>query len=143
MSETGRARDAGLTLIEVLAAVAVTTIVSLILFANLRPRFLVYAQRQTVSVVAERLRQAHAGALGADRPVAFAVAPNGRALGVSGMRPEVAPQGVALSSPNGRVIVFYGDGSSNGGVVWVTAANRSIPVWVVAATGAVAIGRKT
>jgi hypothetical protein len=131
-----------MTLIEVLAAIAVTTLVSLILFLNLQPQMLVYSQRQTVSVVAERLREAHAAALGADQPMAFAVAPNGRALGVSGMAPAATPRGVGLSSPGGRAIVFYGDGSSNGGVVWVTAANRSVPVWVVAATGAVAIGRK-
>jgi type II secretory pathway component PulJ len=131
-----------MTLIEVLAAVAVTTLVSLILFLNLQPQMLIYAQHQVVSVVAERLREAHAGALAADQPVAFAVAPNGRALGVSGMAPALTPRGVGLSSPGGRVIVFFGDGSSNGGVIWVTAANRSIPVWVVPATGAVAVGRK-
>ncbi len=131
-----------MTLIEILAAVAVTTLVSLLLLTNLQPQMLVYAQHQTVSVVGERLREAHAGALARDGPVAAAVGARGRALGVTGMNPAVTPPGVALSSPGGRVIVFFGDGSSTGGVVWVTAAGRSIPVWVVAATGSVAIGRK-
>ena len=131
-----------MTLIEVLAAVAVTTLVSLLLLTNLQPQLLVYAQHQTVGVVAERLREAHAGALGRDGPVAAAVGARGRALGVSGMSPTVTPPGVGLSSPGGRTIVFFGDGSSTGGVVWVSAAGRSTPVWVVAATGSVAIGRK-
>jgi hypothetical protein len=142
MSATGRARDAGLTLIETLAAVAITLLAALIGFPRLQQVLLIYSQRQTVSIVAERLREAHAGALAGDRPVAFAIASNGRALGVSGMAPAVTPQGVGLSSPGRRAIVFFGDGSSSGGVVWVTAANRSIPVWVVSATGAVAVGRK-
>jgi type II secretory pathway component PulJ len=142
MSATGRARDAGLTLIETMVAVAITVLAALIGFPRLQQVLLIYSQRQTVSVVAERLREAHAGALAADRPVAFAVARNGRALAVSGMAPAVTPPGVGLSSPEGRTIIFFGDGSSNGGVVWVTAANRSVPVWVVSATGAVAVGRK-
>jgi prepilin-type N-terminal cleavage/methylation domain-containing protein len=142
MSATGRTRDAGLTLIETMVAMAITVLAAMIAFPKLQQMLLIYSQRQTVSVVAERLREAHAGALAADRPVAFAVAPNGRALGVSGMAPSVTPRGVGLSSPSGRLIIFYGDGSSTGGVVWVTAANRSVPVWVVPATGAVAIGRK-
>jgi len=131
-----------LTLIEVLAAVAVTTLVGLLLLMNLQPQLLVYAQHQTVSVVAERLREAHAAALARDGPVAAAVGADGRALGVSGAPPSIAPPGVGLSVPGERVIIFFGDGSSNGGVVWVTARGRSTPVWVVAATGSVAIGRK-
>lgn len=132
-----------MTLIEVLTAVAVTTLVSLLLLTNVQPQLLTYAQHQTVSVVAERLREAHAGALARDGPVAAAVGAGGRALGVSNMSPTLAPPGVGLSSPGGRVIIFFGDGSSTGGVVWVTAKGRSTPVWVVAATGSVAIGRKS
>ncbi|MDQ2860075.1 MAG: hypothetical protein M3T55_04980 [Pseudomonadota bacterium] len=131
-----------MTLIEVLTAVAVTTLVSLLLLTNLQPQMLIYAQHQTVSVVAERLREAHSGALARDGPVAAAVGSGGRTLGVSNTSPTITPPGVGLSSPGDRVIVFFGDGSSNGGVVWVTAASRSTPVWVVAATGAVAIGRR-
>jgi len=123
-------------------AVAITVMAALIGFPRLQQVLLIYSQRQTVSVVAERLREAHAGALAADRPVAFAIAPNGRALAVSGMAPAFTPHGVGLSVPGGRAIVFFGDGSSNGGVVWITAVNRSVPVWVVSTTGAVAIGRK-
>ncbi|MEO8927776.1 MAG: prepilin-type N-terminal cleavage/methylation domain-containing protein [Caulobacteraceae bacterium] len=142
MSATGRRRDAGVTLIEVLAAIAVTSLVGLVLFTNLRPQLLTYAQHQTVSVIAERLREAHAAALRRDAPVAAAVGGRGRALGVSGMAPTFIPAGVGLSSPDDRPIVFFGDGSSTGGVVWVTAASRSVPIWIVPATGSVAIGRK-
>jgi len=129
-------------LIETLVAVAITVLAALIGFPRLQQVLLIYSQRQTVSVVAERLREAHAGALARDGPVAAAVGAGGRALGVSNTSPTITPPGVGLSSPGGRVIIFFGDGSSNGGVVWVTAAGRSVPVWVVAATGSVAIGRK-
>ena len=131
-----------MTLIEVLAAVGLTVLVSLLVLTNLQPQLIIDAQHQTVSVVAERLREAHAGALARDGPVAAAVGGGGRALGVSGMAPTFAPAGVGLGSPGGRTIVFFGDGSSTGGVIWITAAGRSTPVWVVPATGSVAIGRK-
>ncbi|MGI9169267.1 MAG: hypothetical protein ACR2FH_03710 [Caulobacteraceae bacterium] len=131
-----------MTLIEILAAVAVTLLVSLLLLVNLQPQLVVYAHRQSVGVVASRLREARAWALRRDAPIAAAVGGRGRVLGVSGMAPTVTPAGVGLSTPGDRPIVFFGDGSSSGGVVWVTAANHSVPVWVVAATGSVAVGRK-
>ncbi|MGI8841980.1 MAG: hypothetical protein ACR2F8_14545 [Caulobacteraceae bacterium] len=131
-----------MTLIEVLAAVGLTVLVTLLALTNLQPRMVIYAQHQTVAVVAERLREAHADALARDGPVAAAVAAGGRALGVSGMSPAITPAGVGLASPGGRTIVFFGDGSSNGGVIWVTAAGHTPPVWVVTATGSVAVGRK-
>jgi hypothetical protein len=131
-----------MTLIEVLAAVGLTVLVSLLVLTNLQPQLIIYAQHQTVSTVAERLREAHAAALARDGPVAAAVGGRGRALGVSGLAPTFTPAGVGLASPGERTIVFFGDGSSTGGVIWVTALGRSTPVWVVPATGSVAIGRK-
>jgi hypothetical protein len=143
MSEAGRDREAGLTLIETLVALAITVMVGVLAYPRLQQNLLSYTQRQTVAVVSERLREAHAGALAADGPVAFYVTPNGRSLAVSGMAGDATPPGVTVSSPNGKPIIFYGDGSSTGGVVFVTASGRSIPIWVVAVTGGVAVGRKT
>ena len=141
MWATGSRRQAGTTLIEALVVVAITALVSLIGFPRLQQGLLTLSQRQTVSAVAVRLREARAGALRSDRPAVFAIAANGRAYGWSGGPRWAAPAGIALA-PAGGAITFFTDGSSTGGAVWVVAPHRRLSVWVTPATGAVAVGRK-
>ncbi len=151
MSETGDAAgqnappfasQAGTTLIEALVVVAITTMVALIGFPRMQQGLLTLAQRQTVSVVAARLRQARAEALRRDMPVVFAIAPDGRAYGASDGGLAQAPVGVSLTTPSGPGgrILFHGDGSSSGGAVWVSAGRRTIAVLIGAPGGDVAIG---
>ncbi len=138
---TGGGFDAGTTLIEALVVVAITALVSLIGFPRLQQGITRLSQRQTVSAVAERLREARAGALRGDRPTTFQVAANGRAYGWSGGRRWGVPPGIAVG-PGGGSISFFADGSSNGGAVWILAGRRPLYVQVAPATGAVALGPK-
>lgn len=134
-------RQSGTTLVEALVVVAITALVSLIGFPRLQQGLTRLAQRQTVSAVAERLREARAAALRGDRPVAFRVAANGRAYGWTGGARWAVPSGIAVG-PGGGSIAFFADGSSNGGAVWILAGRRPLYVQVAPATGAVALGRK-
>ncbi len=151
MSETGDAAgqsappfasQAGTTLIEALVVVAITTMVALIGFPRMQQGLLTLAQRQTVSVVAARLRQARAEALRRDTPVVFAIAPDGRAYRASNGGLVQTPDGVSLTTPSGPGgrILFHGDGSSSGGAVWISAGRRTIAVLIGAPGGDVAIG---
>jgi type II secretory pathway pseudopilin PulG len=145
MSKTGSARflaDAGNTLIEALVVVAITTMAAMIGFPKMQQGLLTLAQHQTVAVVAERLRQARAEALRRDGPVVFAVSADGRAYGATGGAVTASPAGISLalkSTPDGR-IAFYGDGSSSGGVVWISDALGATGVTVGPLSGAVAVG---
>lgn len=149
MSGTGDAvprlpAQAGTTLIEALVVVTITTMVALITLPQMGRSLLTLSRRQAVAVVAARLRQARAEALGRDGPVVFAVAADGRAYGVSDGRVTPTPPGVTVSAPDddgglGRRIIFYGDGSSNGGTVVVKAGDRAIRVLVGRGAGAVAV----
>ena len=140
MSATGRPADAGTTLIEALVVVAITGLVALIGFPTIRAGLLTLAQRQTVAIVAARLRQVRADALRSDRPVAFAVSPDGQHFGASGSPSASTPPGVALASANGAGIAFFGDGSSTGGSILVLAGGHRLSVTVSPATGAVFVG---
>ena len=151
MSETGdRAHQtaarlstqAGTTLIEALVVVAITTMVALIGFPRMQQGFLTLAQRQTVSVVAARLRQARAESLRRDAPIVFSIAVDGRSYGASDGGFVNAPPGVTVTTPTGpgTRIAFYGDGSSSGGAVWISAGRRTIAVLVASPGGDVAVG---
>ncbi len=137
MSATGNGPDAGTTLIEALVVVAITSLVTLIGFPRLQQSLRILSQRQTAAVVAARLREARADAMSADRARAFVVGADGRGFAATGRGFARTPPGVELSAPTGRAIVFFGDGSSNGGAVWVSAGRRSTPIIVAPATGAV------
>ncbi len=145
MSATGeleprRRAQAGTTLIEALVVVAITSLVALIGFPRLQQGLLTFAQRQTVSVVVARLRQIRAEAMLNDEPMAFAIGRDGRRFGASDGVAARTPPGVELSSSN-RTVAFYGDGSSSGGSIWVSAARHGERVMVAPATGGVSVGR--
>jgi Tfp pilus assembly protein FimT len=137
--------QAGTTLIEALVVVSILAIISLIGFPRLSGELAGLSGRQTAAAVEARLREARADALRGETTVRFFVTPDGHGFGAGRGAYAAAPAGVVLSSASpagvaGVGIVFYGDGSSSGGSVWVTAAGRRIPVTVAPATGAIALG---
>jgi general secretion pathway protein H len=144
MSATGEAAkrlraDAGTTLIEALAVVTITTVVSLVAFPRMQQSFLSMAQRQTVASVAERLREARAAALEHDAPVSFVA--NGQSYGLSVGAASPVPSGVGVYVDGGRRVVFYGDGTSSGGVVRVRAGQRATAVRIAPTAGFVTADR--
>jgi len=139
MSATGRPAEAGTTLIEALVAIAITSLIALVGFPRLQQALLGLAQRQTVAVVAAHLRQVRAAALWTDQRRALVITADGRGYAASGTISAVPP-GVELSSSGGGPITFYGDGSTTGGVIWVTAARHSVPVIVTPVSGAISVG---
>jgi type II secretory pathway pseudopilin PulG len=128
------------TLIEALAVLAITGMVMMVGFPRLQQNLLTLSRRQTATAVVERLREAHATALLKDRPVVFSVADKGRLYGWPGATARTSG-GVYLTAANGP-IAFFGDGTSSGGAVWVTAARRSYLVGVDPVNSSVGMLRK-
>lgn len=134
-------QDAGTTLVEALAVVAITTVVSLIAFPRMQQGFLAMAQRETLATVAERLRETRAMAMQRDGQAIFAAANNGLSYGSSSGRASPTPPGVAVFVDRPGRIAFFGDGSSTGGVVRIRAGVRTLAVRVAPTSGAVAADR--
>jgi general secretion pathway protein H len=140
MSATGSRRDAGTTLIEALVTVAVIGLAASVGFPRLQQSLASLSWRESIAVVAARLRQVRADALRTGNVTAFVIAHDGRGYSAPGGGFVPTPPGVELTSPSGRAIGFYGDGSSSGGSIWVSARGRSLPVRVSPATGAISVG---
>ncbi|MHB8528968.1 MAG: pilus assembly FimT family protein [Caulobacteraceae bacterium] len=140
MSATGRAVEAGTTLIEALAAVAILGLIGVIVFPQMERALVSLSLRETTAVVVESLREARADAVGGGRAVAFAASPDGRAYGWSGGAARGVPAGLGVTPSGGRAIVFYPDGSSSGGSVFIRGRGGGVPVIVEAATSVVRIG---
>jgi type II secretory pathway pseudopilin PulG len=136
------AADAGTTLIEALAVVAITALIAVIAFPQMNQALTSLTQRQTVAVVAARLREARAQAMLRDETAVFAVASDGAGYGVTGGPIFRAPPGVSLGSktPIPEGVAFYGDGTSSGGVVFINAGRRTMTVTVAPLSGVVGVG---
>jgi type II secretory pathway pseudopilin PulG len=144
MSATGEAspaRETGSTLIEMLAVLVITAMAALIGFPLLERNLAPMQQRQAMAAVSARLRQVRATALASDHAAVFTVSADGASFGDPAMGLVRAPVGVRLAAdgPHGR-IVFYGDGSSSGGVVRVKTAHGSNVLTVGSPGGGLAIG---
>lgn len=137
MSATGRAREAGFTLLEALVVVTIAASVSALIFPSLQRTLTALSLRQSASVFTARLRGARGQAMREARPVAVAAAADGASYGWTGARAQPLPGAVRLATAGGKPLVFYPDGSSSGGTAVVAGGARRIPVTVDAATGAV------
>jgi len=120
---------------------AITSLVALVGFPRLQQALIGASQRQTVAAVAAQLRQVRSAALRTDHAQALTVFADGGGFAALGQASTVRP-GLRLSSGSGRAIAFYGDGSSPGGVIWVTAGGRSLPVTVAPVTGAISVAAR-
>jgi prepilin-type N-terminal cleavage/methylation domain-containing protein len=144
MSATGeatRAHQSGSTLIEMLVVLTITAMAALIGFPLLQRSVAPMEQRQAIAAVSARLRQVRATALRTDHAAVFTVSADGGSFGdsVSGLVPTPPGVSLVINAVNRR-IVFYGDGSSSGGVVRVRSARRGAGVAVSSPGGVLAIG---
>lgn len=131
--------EAGFTLLEAVVVVAVTALIGGVVFPDLRRTLQALQVRQTAAVIEANLRVARAEAFRQSQPVAFAVEPDGTGFAWTGGPARAVGRGVNLSLLPGRPIVFFADGSSNGGAVSVAGAGagRRYRLTVDPATGGV------
>jgi general secretion pathway protein H len=134
--------DAGLTLLELLAVVAV---MALLLLAVPRLGGGTDGRERAARAIAATLAEARAEAVRTAEPVAVAFDIEGGAYGLGAAR-EALPEGVALAvetaaeaalAPDRPAILFLPDGSSTGGRVVVEAGGRASALTVRWLTGAI------
>ncbi|HEX8232263.1 MAG TPA: GspH/FimT family pseudopilin [Caulobacteraceae bacterium] len=137
MSATGKAREAGFTLLEALVVVTIAATISALIFPSLQRTLTALSLRQSASVFTARLRAARGQAIREARPIAVAATTDGAAYAWTGAQPQRLPGAVRLATAGQRPLVFYPDGSSSGGQAVMAAGARRIPISVDASTGAV------
>jgi type II secretory pathway pseudopilin PulG len=118
--------------VEALVVVSITALVALLGFPQLRRGLDGMARRETAANVVERLREARGEAMRSDRAVAFALASDHQGYGVVGEAQARTAPGVTIrvtGDAAGRLI-FYGDGSSSGGVVRIDGGGREMVITV-------------
>lgn len=141
MSATGEAGDAGATLLEVLVVLAIAGMTAGLVFPAMHRTLDVLALRQSASVLAANLRTARGQALRSGRTTPFGVAADGSAYGWSGGAERNLPRGQRVTLAEVDRVLFYGDGTANGGAVTIAGGGRRIAIGIDPATGAVVIVR--
>jgi general secretion pathway protein H len=126
MSATGRAPQAGFTLIECLAVLAITALASAIAFPSLEMAMHATAMTQSREALIANLRQARGRTLSGGEAEALVVRPDGGAYGWNGGITRGLPSGLTLRQDAG-LIAFYPDGSTTPGrLVLSSGARRAI-----------------
>jgi general secretion pathway protein H len=120
MSATGKIDEAGFTLIEMLVVLAVLALVSGIAFPAIDRALAARQFELAASGIEAALHQTRARAIAGGVATAF--------------RPDVTAGDVAIDLPRGG-IVFFPDGSANGGVVSIVSGARKLRFPVDGATG--------
>lgn len=114
----------GFTLIEVLAVLAITVMISTLAFPRIETAITRFAFDQTLTAVSANIRIAAAESLSTGKRVVLSVAKDGRSYAWQGVSPRLLPDTVRMKQRSDGAIAFYADGSSTGGVLEVASGKR-------------------
>lgn len=120
----------GFTLIEVLAVLAITVMISTLAFPRMETAIARFAFDQTLTAVTANLRVAAAESLSTGKRVSLSVAKDGRSYAWQGVSPRLLPDTVRMKQVSEGPIAFYADGSSTGGVLEIASGTRQARIAV-------------
>ncbi len=144
MSAIGSPAEAGFTLIESLAVLAITAMISALVFPSVAQMMDSASLARTVASLQGDLRWARGRALASGAPERLAIAPDGQGYAWNGRPSRRWSSPVLLASTD--AIAFFADGSASPGDLSLSAGGRRALVEVTAtglvSGGSVAAGRR-
>lgn len=143
-------RQAGFTLLEMLAVLAVVGIAFTLLASGVGRGLASARERQATAELVQSLRQAHSLAVIEGRAVALQLDLRTRCYHLEQRPPRCLQPGTALRvetaagvAGEGAAIAFYPDGSSSGGNLQLSSAARHTRIDVSWLTGSVSLAQDT
>lgn len=143
-------RQAGFTLLEMLAVLAVIGIAFTLLASGIGRGLAIARERQATAELVQSLRQAHSLAVIEGRAVAVQLDLRTRCYHLEQRPPRCLQPGTALRvetaagvAGEGAAIAFYPDGSSSGGNLQLSSAARHTRIDVSWLTGSVSLAQGT
>jgi prepilin-type N-terminal cleavage/methylation domain-containing protein len=134
-------RDNGQTLLEMLVALAITAMVSLLAFPALENGIAALSFRRAAHLMGSNLAGAHAAAIAGQAPVFVTLSRDGRSLGRQGGPTLRAPDGMGFTSTP-PTIGFFPDGSSTGGALALRGEGRKAAFTIDPVTGNLSAGTR-
>jgi prepilin-type N-terminal cleavage/methylation domain-containing protein len=132
-SATGRPRQAGFTLIEMLAVLAITAAIAALVFPSFERAMDAAALSRAASWLQGDLRWARGRALATGVAQTIALASDGSAWAWSGGDARRLPTPVRVTLASTAPIAFFRDGSAVGGTLALSAGGRAAVVYVTTA----------
>jgi len=114
---TGSRRDGGFTLVEMLAVLAITAVVSAVAFPAIEVAEKTVALQQTQALLEADLRIARGRALATGAPTRIAIGQAGGVYGWQGGPVRRLPDGMRLQASDGGSPAFFPDGSARAGIL--------------------------
>jgi general secretion pathway protein H len=143
MSATGSLSERGFTLIEALVVIAITGLISGLMFPRLQGLVTGQEFRTARSQMILGVREARAQAIRSSGDVRFRIADGGKGYRVGEGEAVLLPGAVRLSQSQGRDgVSFFGDGTSSGGRIVLAGRDRREEFIIFPTTGLIVEARQ-